>query len=138
MHDLIQFITAHWMLVLAFIAVIILLIREEANRAGQQFSPQAVSFKMNDGDAVLVDIRDAATFKQGHIAGSINVPMNQFKSQLSKLEPYKQQMVILVCNQGVSAQKAATILGKQKFSDIAILKGGIRAWLSEGFPTVKK
>ena len=39
------------------------------------------------GEAVIVDTRSAIQYDTGHIAGSINVPLDQFEARMSELDP---------------------------------------------------
>jgi ArsR family transcriptional regulator len=40
-----------------------------------------------DGSAVIVDTRSETQFAQGHIAGAINVPLDQIENKISELDP---------------------------------------------------
>jgi predicted sulfurtransferase len=40
-----------------------------------------------DGSAVIVDTRSETQFAQGHIAGAINVPLDQIENRISELDP---------------------------------------------------
>ena len=45
--------------------------------------------------ALFVDVRDAASYQQGHIPGAINIPLDNLNSQLSELSP--NQWIITYC-----------------------------------------
>jgi 3-mercaptopyruvate sulfurtransferase SseA len=38
------------------------------------------------GEAVIIDVRDEASFASGHIPGAVNIPLNQIESQLANLD----------------------------------------------------
>ena len=40
-----------------------------------------------NGAAVIVDTRSESQFDQGHIAGAINVPLDQLENRISELDP---------------------------------------------------
>lgn len=40
-----------------------------------------------NSSAVIVDTRSEAQFAQGHIAGAINVPLDQLENRISELDP---------------------------------------------------
>ena len=40
-----------------------------------------------NGGAVIVDTRSETQFVQGHIAGAINVPLDQIENRMSELDP---------------------------------------------------
>lgn len=45
--------------------------------------------------AIILDVRTSAEFKQGHVQGSVNIPLDQLRSQLPKLK--KQNKPIVAC-----------------------------------------
>ena len=42
---------------------------------------------LSDGDAVLVDTRSASEYQTSHIAGAINIPIDQVESRVGELDP---------------------------------------------------
>jgi hypothetical protein len=40
-----------------------------------------------NGEAVIVDTRSEAQYQQQHIAGSINIPLDQLETRMSELDP---------------------------------------------------
>lgn len=40
-----------------------------------------------NGDAVIVDTRSESQYAQGHIAGAINVPLDQLETHIDELDP---------------------------------------------------
>lgn len=80
----------------------------------------------NNG-AYIVDVRTDEEYKQEHIKGSINIPVDNVEAELEKWIPDKTQEVIFYCAKGVRAQKAlekALLLGYQKVYNL----GGISDW----------
>jgi len=45
------------------------------------------AFDAQQNGAVIVDTRSEAQFAQQHIAGSINIPMDQLENRLAELDP---------------------------------------------------
>ncbi|MCZ2484067.1 rhodanese-like domain-containing protein [Aquirufa antheringensis] len=68
------------------------------------FGPK-VDFKalLADG-ATLVDVRTPAEFKDGHIKGAINLPLQTLGSNLNKLK--KDQVIITCCRSGSRSRMA--------------------------------
>jgi rhodanese-related sulfurtransferase len=52
----------------------------------------------NKGDFVVVDVRDPAEFKEGHIPGAINIPSETFAAGSGVLP--KEKKIIVYCNTG--------------------------------------
>jgi rhodanese-related sulfurtransferase len=85
----------------------------------------------------VVDVRPAADFEKGHIAGSRNVQMSQFDPENKQLAPARALPVVMVCKVGQTAAMAAKRLRKAGFTDVGVLEGGIQAWQAADLPLVK-
>lgn len=81
----------------------------------------------------LVDVREAQEFKQGHIAGAVNIPLSQIERRLNEIP--KDKPVYLYCRSGMRSKQAAKLLSRHGYNQIAQLNGGISVW--DG-PTTKK
>lgn len=108
----------------------------QKSRSGAALSPTQAVQMMNHQHAVLVDIRDAASFQAGHIPQARNLPAAEFEKKISSLP--KNKPVILVCEQGRSAVAAAAQLRKLGVAEVTILEGGLRAWSTAGLPVTAK
>lgn len=140
MQTYLLFIQSHWELCLAFVVILTLLLALElrAKLSGlAQVSPQQATLQMNHKDAVILDIRDATHFANGHILGAINIPANILESKLSQLEKYKSNPIIIVHSPGQTPHKTGVILTNNGFSDVSNLTGGIAAWQQAALPLVK-
>ncbi len=87
--------------------------------------------------AVLVDVRTADEFGNGHIARSLNLPLDSLESSLKKLNKHRSKPLILVCQAGNRAGKAVKTLKENGFADLYVLDGGIAAWTKENLPLTK-
>jgi rhodanese-related sulfurtransferase len=125
---------------LAFVGLTVAIIANEI--AGllsgiKRIGPAQLTALVNRDNALVIDLRAAADFAKGHIAGSKNVQMSQFDPENKALAPAKALPVVLVCNVGQTAGVAAKRLRKAGFANVAVLEGGIRAWLGADLPVVK-
>ena len=75
-----------------------------------------------EAGAIIVDVRSAGEFKQGHIKGSINIPLDQIGTTIAFLQG-KNVPVITVCRSGNRSGAAAGVL---KNNGIEVYNGG--AW----------
>ena len=73
-------------------------------------------------DVFLVDVRMPEVFQSGHIDGAINIPLAAIRNNLDSIPHDKR--VILYCNRGVGAYKAACILTNRGFDNVFVLSGG--------------
>lgn len=104
----------------------------------KQVSPTELTMQVNRHNAIVVDIRAEADFNKGHITGAKHLPLADIeKQQVASLEKHKAEPIILVCQAGMSAQKAAASLLKQGFSTVSVLQGGMSSWTGASLPVVK-
>lgn len=104
----------------------------------KQVTPTELTMQVNRSNAVVVDIRAEADFNKGHITGAKHLPLADIeKQQVASLEKHKAEPIILVCQAGMSAQKAAASLLKQGFSTVFVLQGGMSSWTGASLPVVK-
>jgi len=78
---------------------------------------------MNQG-ATIVDVRTKNEYQQGHIKGSINIPLNNLDRHLQKIK--KDKPVITCCASGMRSASAKNILKSNGFSEVH--NGG--GWMS--------
>lgn len=81
---------------------------------------------LREQGAVVVDVRDPATFAALHIAGSKhldNVSISDFIRAADLDAP-----TVVVCYHGNSSQGAAAYLISQGFSDVYSMDGGFELW----------
>lgn len=66
--------------------------------------------------AIVLDVRSKGEYAGGHIKGSINIPLDQISSQLSKID--KSKVVITCCASGMRSASAKSILKSKGFSEV--------------------
>jgi len=59
--------------------------------------------------AVIIDVRNPNEFKQGHIHGSKNIPVNEIRSKLEMIRKWNKP-VITVCLSGGRSANARSVL----------------------------
>ena len=87
-------------------------------------------------DAVIVDVRMPVEYAQGHIDGSLLLPLPELVENLSKI-PDKTKKVYVYCRRGIRSANAAEQLKSLGYTDVHSMSGGIEAWIEKGYPTVK-
>ena len=92
---------------------------------------------INREEAVVLDVRSAAEFADGHIPGAINVPAERVADKLAELESYRSKPVIVTCQSGVRAGGACSKLKKGGFERLYELSGGVGSWKQAGLPVKK-
>ncbi len=84
-------------------------------------SAPAVDLKsIIDEGAFLVDVRTAGEFAEGHVKGSVNIPVDKVQTQLAKFKNKKN--IIVFCRSGGRSSQAKTILQQNGFTNV--INGG--------------
>jgi phage shock protein E len=80
------------------------------------FGPSIDYAELVSNGAVLVDVRTKREFQEGHINGSINIPLKNLNEQLSKLN--RNKPIIACCASGSRSSVAKRILKASGFSEV--------------------
>jgi rhodanese-related sulfurtransferase len=103
---------------------------------GPWVSTAQATLLMNREDALVIDVREPGEFGAGHILGARNVPLAKMDGS-GELAKRKEKPVIVYCDGGERAAKAAAALRKLGFSRVVNLHGGLPAWQQAGLPLAK-
>lgn len=136
MANIIVFLTQQWMLVGLLLILVFLFIQVEIKRGGQSLSIHQLTNLVNRENAIVVDVREAAEFKEGHIVDALNIPFAKLKERLSDLDKYKDRPVVIVDKMGQHAGAAGKQLRDAGFN-VSRLDGGMTEWRSSNLPVVK-
>lgn len=134
--DFINFVTQEWLLVTVLIALIYVYVWRDRIKSGRPVSPHEVTRLVNEGNAVIVDLRENAEFKAGHIVGSLNVPYAKLSKESTEVVSHKGKTIILVDKLGQHAGAVGRLLGKDGF-EVRRLSGGVAEWQAQNLPLVK-
>lgn len=98
-----------------------------------RISTEQTQAKLVAEDVQLIDIRDEASFQQGHMEGAVHVGNHNIQDYIREADLDKP--LIVVCYHGNSSQPAAAYLHEQGFEDVYSMDGGFEAWRQQ-FPFV--
>jgi rhodanese-related sulfurtransferase len=104
---------------------------------GPWVNPTQATQLINREDALVLDVREPGEFGAGHVLGAKNLPLARLDAPGADLAKRKDRPVIVYCDGGERAAKAAAALKKQGFTRVANLSGGIGAWQQAGLPVEK-
>ncbi len=142
MEQLSEFILNNLLLFAALFAVMVMLIKAEldnqANRGSFLSPSMAIRLMNNHSDTLVLDVRTAADFKNGHIKGAKNVPLSDLATSVEGLSENKNKPVLVYCNSGNSVVRAIKLLKKAGFEQVNNLEGGIAAWKEANMPLARK
>ncbi|HMR92372.1 MAG TPA: thioredoxin domain-containing protein [Chitinophagaceae bacterium] len=95
--------------------------------------PAGFEQDMRQKEVQLLDVRTAAEFASGHIAGALQANWNdreEFAGRVQYLD--KNKPVYIYCLVGGRSAAAAAWMKEKGFTNIVELKGGINAWKAAG------
>jgi rhodanese-related sulfurtransferase len=90
---------------------------------------------MYEKGALFVDVRTQQEWDQGHIAGSILIPLDVLQSRMGELPRDKD--IVVVCKSGARSKEGTTLLRQAGFTRVTCMTGGIQAWVAAGYPVSK-
>lgn len=67
-------------------------------------------------DAFLVDVRTPQEFAEGHVPGSVNIPLDEVSNQVSKFK--NKTNIVVFCRSGNRSGQAKTILEQNGFTNV--------------------
>jgi rhodanese-related sulfurtransferase len=124
-----------WILVsVAVIGVIILgvvLLIGKGSSSSSQISVAQALDKFHSG-AFILDVRTNEEWNQGHIPGSILIPLDQLPGRLSEVP--RDRDVVVVCRTGVRSAQGLQLLQQAGFTRAASMTGGMIAWQAASYP----
>lgn len=86
-----------------------------------------------DGEALLVDVREANELAQARLADAVHVPMSAFDPDRIPVDTGKK--VVFVCAQGArSEQVRQYVVAQGILTEAYNMAGGLMAWSEAGLP----
>lgn len=141
MKQYIDFVLHHPYLFVALLGILVALVAGELRRrllGPTELSPIAATQLLNHEDAVLLDVRETAEYKEGVLPGSLQIPLASLKDKIATLEKYRDRPIIVVCRSGHRSAVAVRQLKQQGYPTVYNLGGGLQAWRNANLPVSKK
>ncbi|HEV2464168.1 MAG TPA: rhodanese-like domain-containing protein [Acidobacteriaceae bacterium] len=86
---------------------------------------------------VLLDVREPWEYEEGHIKGSVSMPMGDVPERANhELDP--ESRIIAICHHGVRSMSVTAWLREQGFEQAQSLRSGIDAWSAEIDPSIPR
>ena len=83
-------------------------------------------------ELALVDLREELIFSGGHLLWARSVPLSRLELKFARLVPRRGTRIVL-CDDGDGlVERAADILTRSGYTDLAFLHGGIAGWAAAG------
>lgn len=92
----------------------------------------------NNADFVILDVRTAQEYADGHLNRAVNLDFNApaFRAGLETLD--KSKTYLVYCRSGNRSRQAVNLMNELGFKKIYHINGGIIEWNANGLPTVKE
>jgi len=86
------------------------------------------------GETLVLDVRDAADYAAGHIAGARSIPLPELKQRLAELDDWRDRPVAVICRTDKRSAQAVQLLGEQGFKEPLLVMEGMQRWQNDGLP----
>ncbi len=135
MAQILEFAGNHPYLVGALLGLLVLVVTTEirARVGGTDVAP-AEAVRLINAGATVVDVRPPERFAAGHIIGAVNIPVEALGSRADEVAKKKDRPVLVCCETGTGAGRAAATLRKAHYPNVVRLQGGMVAWERENLP----
>ncbi len=125
------------MLALALLAIVSFLPRLIGNlRKGATIDAPELKQRLdNNEDCLLLDVRTAEDYigDQGHIAGSILIPVEELEQRIDEIADYLEKPIVTICRTDRKSAKAAQLLAKKGFADVHVARMGMTDWIKNEY-----
>lgn len=107
--------------------------------ADNPMAPAQLLERQHAGHAPLVlDVRRADEYGSGHIAGAMNIPVEQLAARHGALGVPRDSDIVVYCQSGRRAAKAQALLQSMGYSHVRLLDGSIQGWQQQSLPLVRE
>ncbi len=98
------------------------------SRQNQNLSLNEIKEIMKNNDnAILVDVRSRQEYLEGHLNGSVNIPLYELEQCCERTLKDKEAIIIVYCQYGARSKKAIILLKRHGYRNLYHLKGGLDA-----------
>jgi len=111
------------------------IVKAQATRpAVKQINIEQFDKLRQENGNVVLDVRTAQEFNQGHVPGALNIDISdpQFKKKIEALD--KSKTYLVHCARGVRSARATKIMAPLGFAEILDYHGGFDEWRKAGKP----
>lgn len=101
----------------------------DVTKKGKYLDAAAFNQLTEDGNTIVVDMRNHYEYEVGHFENAVEIPSDTFREQLpmaaDMLQAQKDKNIVMYCTGGIRCEKASAYLMHQGFKNVFHLEGGI-------------
>jgi rhodanese-related sulfurtransferase len=110
---------------------------EAARRVASLLTPAEMNLLSPSSAVKVLHVGGSLDFEAAHLPGSQWISRGWLELKLPTWVTDLNQSIVLSCVDGQSSVLAARTLAEMGYLKVSVLAGGVRAWSSSGYPTVK-
>ena len=99
------------------------------HQKGKYVDAQQMNKMLNEGNTVVIDMRNHYEYEVGHFENAIELPSDTFREQLpmavDMMQGNKEKNIIMYCTGGIRCEKASAFMLHKGFKNVFHLEGGI-------------
>jgi rhodanese-related sulfurtransferase len=99
----------------------------------KSIDPVSLKKRLDDGNVVLIDVREVHEHAREHIEGARLAPLSRLHGE--DFSEHGEKTAVFYCHSGGRTGSNARLLASKGFRDAYHLSGGIVAWKAAGLPT---
>jgi rhodanese-related sulfurtransferase/predicted metal-dependent enzyme (double-stranded beta helix superfamily) len=97
-------------------------------------SPREVKAMLRDGgELALLDVREEGVFARSHLLFATPLPLSRLELDLAALVPRRAARTVLIDEADGLADRAAALMMRVGYRNLAVLAGGTAAWRDAGY-----
>ena len=109
----------------------------EARKSVTEVSPEDAAQKLQNKEAVIVDVREKDEWNEGHIPHAIHLSRGTLELDIEEKIPDPNAVIICHCGGGGRSALAAESLQKMGYKNVRSMAGGLKGWKAVGLPVTK-
>ncbi len=102
----------------------------------KSIDPISLKKRLDEGSAMLIDIREPHEHAREHIEGARLAPLSRLHNE--DFSEHRERTAVFYCHSGGRTGSNARLLSSKGFRDAYHLSGGIMAWKAAGLPVQSK
>jgi rhodanese-related sulfurtransferase len=118
-----------WVVVAVVVIVIGVLLMQPGGGGGMTKVDSAGLLDAQKKGAQIVDVRTPGEFQMGHIAGAVNVPVDELQSAAANWDRAKSYVVY--CATGARSAQAQSTMQSMGFKNVADFSAGVSGWTGQ-------